>query len=53
MKVYLKKDIERIGMAGEIIKVKEGFAKNYLIPKGLAAEISDQIQIFLKNGNAQ
>jgi len=40
MKVYLLKDAEKIGMAGEIVKVKPGFASNFLIPKGLAVVIT-------------
>ena|SRR3990167_939154 len=34
-RVFLTKDIEKIGFAGEIIKVKEGFATNYLVPNKL------------------
>jgi large subunit ribosomal protein L9 len=48
MKVYLKKDVERIGMAGEIIKVKEGFAINYLIPHGLGIAVTDENANFFK-----
>ncbi|HLW73230.1 MAG TPA: 50S ribosomal protein L9 [Candidatus Babeliales bacterium] len=40
MEVYLRKDIEKIGLAGEIIKVGDGFARNFLIPQGLAIEIT-------------
>lgn len=36
MEVILNQDIERIGKAGQIIKVKDGFARNFLIPNGLA-----------------
>ena len=42
MEVYLYKDVEKIGMAGEIIKVGDGFARNFLIPQGLAVEITNQ-----------
>ena len=48
MKVYLKKDVEKVGMAGEIIKVKEGFAINYLIPHGLAMAVTDANANFFK-----
>jgi len=41
MEVYLRKDIEKIGLAGEIIKVGDGFARNFLIPQGLAVEITN------------
>lgn len=40
MKVYLLKDIEKIGLAGEMLKVKPGFAINYLIPQKLALELT-------------
>lgn len=42
MEVYLRKDVEKIGLAGEIIKVGDGFARNYLIPQGLGVEITAQ-----------
>ena len=42
MEVYLYKDVEKIGLAGEIIKVGDGFARNYLIPQGLGVEITSQ-----------
>lgn len=40
MKVFLRKDVEKVGMSGEIIKVGDGYARNYLIPHGLAVEIT-------------
>jgi len=36
MEILLKQDVENLGSAGEIVKVKDGFARNYLIPRGLA-----------------
>lgn len=38
MKIILKKDIPNLGMAGEVVNAKDGYARNYLIPKGLAEE---------------
>ncbi|OPY13512.1 MAG: 50S ribosomal protein L9 [Syntrophus sp. PtaU1.Bin005] len=38
MKVILKETVETLGKAGDIIKVADGYARNFLIPKGLAAE---------------
>ena len=35
MKIILKENVERLGFKDEIIKVKPGYARNYLIPKGL------------------
>jgi large subunit ribosomal protein L9 len=40
MEVYLRKNIAKIGLEGEIIKVGDGFARNYLIPKGFAIEVT-------------
>lgn len=36
MEVILKKDIPTLGFALDIIKVRDGYARNYLIPQGLA-----------------
>jgi large subunit ribosomal protein L9 len=38
MKVILKEDFESLGKRGDTIKVADGYARNYLIPKGLALE---------------
>ena len=38
MKVILLESVERLGKAGDVITVKEGFARNYLIPKNVARE---------------
>jgi len=36
MKVVLTKDLEGYGFFGDVIEVKNGFANNYLIPRGYA-----------------
>ena len=36
MKIILREDVEQLGKAGEIVKVKDGFGRNYLIPRKLA-----------------
>jgi large subunit ribosomal protein L9 len=38
MKVVLLKDVKDIGQKGDVINAKEGYARNYLLPKGYAAE---------------
>lgn len=40
MKVFLLKDIEKVGCAGEMIKVQDGYAINFLFPRKLAIEIT-------------
>ena len=36
MEIILKKDITNLGYKNDLIKVKDGYARNYLIPKGMA-----------------
>ena len=36
MQVILKEDVHNLGKAGELVKVKPGFGRNYLIPQGKA-----------------
>ncbi len=40
MTVLLMTDVENLGRVGDVVEVKGGFARNYLLPKGLAAEPS-------------
>jgi large subunit ribosomal protein L9 len=41
MEVILREDIERIGSRGQVVKVADGFARNYLLPKRLAVRATD------------
>jgi large subunit ribosomal protein L9 len=41
MQVILRERIEQLGEAGEIVDVKPGYGRNYLIPKGLAYEATE------------
>ena len=38
MKVILREDVEKLGKAGEVVKVADGFGRNYLIPKNFAVQ---------------
>ncbi len=49
MKVILTKDVEGWGTIGDIIEVKDGFARNYLIPKGLAYPATDNYVRMVQN----
>src|ERR1700750_1756446 len=49
MKVFLLKDVEKVGLSGEIIKVSEGYAANFLIPRKLAIEVTERNAVALQN----
>lgn len=36
MEIILRQEVENLGEMGEVVKVKDGYARNYLIPKGMA-----------------
>ena len=38
MKVILKQDVEKLGKAGDIVKVAPGYGRNYLVPRNIAVE---------------
>ncbi len=40
MEVILNKDVEKIGKTGEVVRVKDGFARNFLIPHRLALPVT-------------
>ncbi|MBW1804781.1 MAG: 50S ribosomal protein L9 [Deltaproteobacteria bacterium] len=42
MKVILKQDMDVLGLEGDTVNVANGYARNYLIPKGFALEANNQ-----------
>jgi large subunit ribosomal protein L9 len=53
MKVILKQNVDSLGKAGDAVKVADGYARNYLIPKGLAVEASNWSLKTLENEKMQ
>ena len=39
--VILRRDVDKLGHAGELVRVKPGFARNYLLPRSLAVVATD------------
>ena len=49
MKVVLKQDVKSLGKKGQLIEVSDGYARNFLFPKGLAAQLNAQTMSEMKN----
>ena len=49
MKVILKQDVKGQGKAGQLVNVSDGYARNFLLPRGLAVEADAQAMNDLKN----
>ena len=52
MKVVLKADVKGSGKAAEIVNVSDGYARNYLLPRGLAVAADAQAMNDIKNREA-
>jgi large subunit ribosomal protein L9 len=52
MEVILKQDVKGLGKAGEKVKASDGYARNFLFPKGLAVEANAQALTEYKNSEA-
>lgn len=46
MLVYMLKDVEKVGMAGTVVKVSDGHARNILLPRKLAIEVRENERAF-------
>jgi len=42
MELLLRQDVEKLGKRGELVNVAAGYARNYLIPRGLAAKATSE-----------
>jgi large subunit ribosomal protein L9 len=42
MEIILRQDVDELGLEGDIVTVAKGYARNYLLPKGIALEATAQ-----------
>ena len=49
MKVFLKQEVKGLGKKGELVNTSDGYARNFLFPKGLASEANAQAMSEFKN----
>jgi large subunit ribosomal protein L9 len=42
MKVILREDVQGLGRSGELVEVRDGYGRNFLLPRGLAMQASDR-----------
>ncbi|MBQ7669617.1 MAG: 50S ribosomal protein L9 [Clostridia bacterium] len=52
MKVVLLKDVKNVGKKDDVVNVSDGYARNFLIPRGLAAEADAKMMNDIKNREA-
>ena len=53
MEVVLRQDVEKVGLRGEVVNVARGFARNYLLPRGLAEPATPGLVRELERRDAQ
>lgn len=53
MELLLKQNVEHLGRIGELVKVKTGYARNYLLPRGLAVMITKSNVAEIERARAQ
>ena len=41
MEVILREDVDKLGRRGDVVKVAEGYGRNFLLPRGLAMAVTD------------
>ena len=53
MKVILKSDVKKVGKKGEIVEVADGYARNFLIARGLAVAATEKSREILAEEKKQ
>ena len=41
MEVILRQDVDKLGRRGDVVNVKEGYGRNFLLPRGLALQVTE------------
>ena len=49
MKVVLLQDVKALGKKGDMVNASDGYARNFLLPRGLAKEVNAQVMNEFKN----
>src|SRR5205085_10684071 len=52
MEVILKEDVVKLGSRGDVVKVADGYGRNYLLPRKLAIEASAEINAVIEQMKA-
>ncbi len=53
MELLLKQSVEHLGRVGDVVKVKNGYARNYLLPRGLAVLVTKANVAEIERARAQ
>src|SRR5258706_10939623 len=53
MEVVLRQDVDKVGLRGEVVNVARGYARNYLLPRGLAEVATPALQREVAKRDAQ
>jgi large subunit ribosomal protein L9 len=49
MRVILREDMDKLGAAGEVVSVRNGYGRNYLLPRGLAVPATEKDEARLEH----
>ena len=53
MDIILRQDVDKLGRAGDLVTVRDGYARNFLLPRGLAYQATDSNRRRLEGERAQ
>ena len=51
MELILREDVQGLGVRGDLVSVKDGYARNYLLPQGLAVLATDAQKRIIEKGS--